>query len=224
MARSSVGRRHAVEGLLDPQGLETATDERILALGSALLLSKKRAERLSNGLMRRFGSIAEVLSAPESLLRELPEVDDLALGGLRVVRALMIRAQRGVVSAQPVIKCQDTLVAYLNSAAALEDRETFRVLFLNKKNKLIRDEVLNRGTVDRTPVYPREVVKRALDLAASAVIFCHNHPSGDPTPSLDDITMTNALVQALRTVDIVVHDHIIVAREGHVSLRGLGLL
>src|SRR5262249_19145265 len=131
---------------------------------------------------------------------------------------------RGEVSQRPVLSSWSRVLDYCRTAMAFAEQEQFRILFLDKRNQLIGDEVQQRGTVDHTPVYPREVVKRALELSATAVILVHNHPSGDPTPSRADIEMTKQIVDIARPLGIAVHDHIIVGRNGHASLKGLKLI
>jgi DNA repair protein RadC len=143
---------------------------------------------------------------------------------LIAVRAAAARLLKGGLAERPLLGSFDTVIDYCRAAMAFDTTERFRILFLDKKNRLLADEVQQRGTVDHTPVYPREVVKRAIELGATALILVHNHPSGDPTPSRADIAMTNEVVAAAKTVDIVVHDHIVVARSGHASLRNLNLM
>jgi DNA repair protein RadC len=143
---------------------------------------------------------------------------------LALVHELGLRAAREQVSRRPVISSWSALVAYVKQALAHETREQFRVIFLDKKNQLIADEVMNHGTVDHAPVYPREVARRALELAASGLVLVHNHPSGDPSPSSADIEMTRQVVAALRPLNITVHDHLIAGRDGVASLKGLGLM
>ena len=134
------------------------------------------------------------------------------------------RLARGQVKRREVLSSWGSVLDYCRTTMAFDDTEKFRVLFLDKKNQLIADEVQQRGTVDHTPVYPREVVKRALELAATAVILVHNHPGGDPTPSRADVQMTQAIVEVARPLGIAVHDHIIVGKDGHASLKGLKLI
>jgi DNA repair protein RadC len=131
---------------------------------------------------------------------------------------------RGQVINRPVLNTWNAILEYIRAAMAFNDIEQFRILFLDKKNQLIADEVQQEGTVDHTPVYTREVVKRALELAASAIVLVHNHPSGDPTPSMADIDMTKKIVDAGQRLGVVVHDHIIVGRKGHFSFRSKGVL
>src|SRR5690606_25075166 len=131
---------------------------------------------------------------------------------------------RGEATKRAVLSSWASVIDYCRTAMAYEDKEQFRLLFLDKRNQLILDEVQQQGTVDHTPVYPREVVKRALELSATALILVHNHPSGDPTPSRADIQMTQAIIEVAKPLGIAVHDHVIVGRAGHASLKGLGLI
>jgi DNA repair protein RadC len=141
-----------------------------------------------------------------------------------VVQAAALRFMRTQVIKKPMLSSWSQLIDYIRAAMAYEKNEQFRILFLDKKNVLIADEVQQQGTVDHTPVYPREVVKRALELSASAIVLVHNHPSGDPTPSRADIDMTRKIVEACSNLGIIVHDHVIIGREGHSSLKGLRLM
>jgi DNA repair protein RadC len=143
---------------------------------------------------------------------------------LKLVQAAALRASREEAARRTVISSWSALLAYVKTALAHEPREQVRVLFLDKKNALLADEVMGHGTVDHAPVYPREVVRRALELSASALILVHNHPSGDPTPSQADIDMTRQVVEASRTLRISVHDHLVVGRDGTASFKALGLL
>src|SRR5580700_3045500 len=143
---------------------------------------------------------------------------------LKVVEAAAQRLARGEVRQRHVLSSWTAVLDYIRAAMAFADREQFRILFLDKRNQLIADEVQQTGTVDHTPVYPREVVKRALELSATAVILAHNHPSGDPTPSQADIQMTQQIIAVAGPLGITVHDHIIVGKEGHASLKGLKLI
>jgi DNA repair protein RadC len=173
--------------------------------------------RRSKALLAKFGSFAEVISAPAERLREVEGVGEAAIAQLKIVQAAATRLARGEIRQRHV---HSSWASVLDYAA----REEFRILFLDKRNRLIADEQHQTGTVDHTPVYPREVVKRALELSATAVILVHNHPSGDPTPSRADIEMTRAIVEVARPLGIVVHDHLIVGKDGHASLKGLKLI
>jgi DNA repair protein RadC len=155
----------------------------------------------------------------KSMLAEFGVADQMA-----IINAFITRAAKQQMKEREVLSSWNAVVAYCTRAMAGATTEQFRILFLDRKNKLLRDEVQNRGTIDHTPVYPREVVKRALELGASAIILVHNHPSGDPTPSTSDVEMTKQIIDAARTLDITVHDHLIIGRNGHTSLKQLGLM
>ena len=195
-------------------------------LEALLFRSIPRADTkdLAKTLIQRFGSFAEVLGAPHHLLVEVKGVGASVATDLKLVAAAGARLVRSSVSAREVLSSWTQVIDYCRAAMAFEPREQFRILFLDKKNKLIRDEVQQTGTVDHTPAYPREVLRRAMELSASAIILVHNHPSGDPAPSRADIDMTRSIVEALKPVAIVVHDHIIIGRDGHASLRGMQLM
>ena len=179
---------------------------------------------LAKALLKRFGSFAAVLSAEKPALLEVAGMGEASVAALLAVRAAAQRLLRGEIEQRPVIGSWQALVDYCTAVAGYAAVEEFRLLFLDKKNALIRDEPQQRGTVDHTPVYPREVVKRALELSASAVILVHNHPSGDPKPSRDDIEMTREVKAAAEALGIAIHDHLVIGRKGHASFRSLGLL
>jgi DNA repair protein RadC len=149
---------------------------------------------------------------------------DAGITELKVVQAAASRLLRGAVQKRPVLSSWSSVLDYCRTAQAFADREQFRVLFLDKRNQLIADEVQQTGTVDHAPVYPREVVKRALELSATAIVLVHNHPSGDPTPSHADVQMTQQIIAVASPLGISVHDHIVVGKEGHASLKGLKLI
>ena len=166
----------------------------------------------------------EVIAAPPARLAELKGLGDAAITELKVVQAAASRLARGAVGKRPVLSSWSSVLDYCRTAQGFAEKEQFRILFLDKRNAVIADEVQGSGTVDHTPVYPREVIKRALELSATAIILVHNHPSGDPTPSRADIDMTKAIVDIARPLGISVHDHIIVGKHGHASLKGLKLM
>jgi DNA repair protein RadC len=157
-------------------------------------------------------------------LRQVKGLGDATITELKLVQAAASRLLRGEVKKRTVLSSWSAVLDYCRTAQAFADREEFRVLFLDKRNQLIADETQQIGTVDHTPVYPREVVKRALELSATAIILVHNHPSGDPTPSRADIQMTQQIIAVANPLGISVHDHIIVGKEGHASLKGLKLI
>jgi DNA repair protein RadC len=179
---------------------------------------------LAKDLIARFGSYADLMAASPAEIKEVRGAGDSTVVALKSVQAAAIRLARDQVLSKPVLSSWMQLVDYCYVAMAREKREQFRILFLDKKNVLIADEVQQTGTVDHTPVYPREVVKRALELDASALIVVHNHPSGDPDPSADDIEMTREIQETAQRLGIVLHDHLIIGRKGHSSFKSLGLL
>ena len=179
---------------------------------------------LAKALIAKFGSFAEVINAPDERLLEVKGVGDRVVTELKIVRASALRLMRGEVIDRPVLDSWSSVLAYCRAAMGFEAKEQFRILFLDKRNRIIADEVQQEGTVDHTPVYVREIVKRALELSATAIILVHNHPSGDPSPSQADIEMTKQIVTSAKSLGIAVHDHIIVGKQGHSSLRGLGVI
>ena len=191
-----------------------------------LFLAKPRAEvkPLAKTLIARFGSFADVITADAKELVAVKGVGENTAVALKTIQAAAIRLAREQVMNQPVISSWQKLLDYCRASLAFAKTEEFRLLFLDRKNVLIADEMQQTGTVDHTPVYPREVVKRALDLGASAIIMVHNHPSGDPTPSKGDIEMTKEVREACEKLGISLHDHLIIGKRGHASFKSLGLL
>ena len=175
-------------------------------------------------LLDRFGGLAAVVAADADELAKASGLGPEAIADLKLMRRLAVLLVRSDIAPRPIISSWASLLAYVRVALSEEPREQFRALFLDRRNGLIRDEMQCTGTVDHAPVYPREVVRRALELSASALILVHNHPSGDPAPSSADIEMTRKIVQAARLFSIEVHDHLIVARSGTASLKSLGLM
>ncbi|PWL17713.1 hypothetical protein DKP76_08025 [Falsochrobactrum shanghaiense] len=203
---------------------DTLADYELLELLLFRVIPRADTKPRAKALLNRFGSLAEVLGASEQLIAETPGVGPSIALDLKIIEAVLKRSARSTVMEREVLGSWSKVVEYCTAAMAYEPREQFRILFLDKKNRLIADEIQQQGTVDHTPVYPREVVKRALELSATAIILVHNHPSGDPTPSRADIEMTKLLVDAAKALNIAVHDHIIVGKHGHVSMRGLKLM
>lgn len=212
-------RERLIEG-----GPEALADYEILELLLAAGNPRGDTKPLAKELLRQFGDLAAVLTAPPDRLRAVKGLKDAGIGSLKVVAAAALRLARSEAKAEPVIGSWDKLRDYLSIALGHEPVECFHLLFLDRKNRLIADERQQRGTVDHTPVYTREVVKRALELGASALILVHNHPSGDPTPSRADIEMTREVAEATARLGITLHDHVIVARGSHTSFRAKGLL
>jgi DNA repair protein RadC len=205
-------------------GAAALADYELLELVLFRAIPRRDLKPLAKSLLARFGSFAEVISAPRERLGEVKGLGDAAISELKIIQAAASRLARGQVQARHVLSSWGSVLDYCRTVMAYGEREELRVLFLDKRNHLIADERQQVGTVDHTPVYPREVVKRALELAATAVILVHNHPSGDPTPSRADIQMTQAIIEVARPLGIAVHDHIIVGKDGHASLKGLKLI
>ncbi len=197
-------------------------DYEILELLLFAAIPRRDVKPLAKALIDRFKTFAAVIAAPRESLAEAG-LGDTAIDIIKVVREAALRLARAEVMNRPVLGSWQKVLDYCRTRLAHETVEQFHLLFLDRKNALIADETQQRGTVDHTPVYPREVVKRALELGASAIILVHNHPSGDPTPSKADIEMTREVAKAAAVLGIALHDHIIVGRTGHTSLRSLGL-
>jgi DNA repair protein RadC len=218
------GHRERLRERFRMAGPEALADYEMLELILFRSIPRQDVKPLAKELIAAFGSFAEVLGASEARLRSARGIGEATILDLKVVQAASQRLARASLVKRPVLGSWSTVIDYCRAAMAYEDREQFRVLFLDKKNQLIADEVQQTGTVDHTPVYPREVVKRALELSATALILVHNHPSGDPTPSRADVAMTKQVVDAATPLGIAVHDHIIIGRDGHASLKGLQLM
>jgi DNA repair protein RadC len=218
------GHRERLRGRFREAGADAVSDYELLELLLFRALPRRDVKPLAKSLLEKFGSFAEVITAPEARLAEVKGLGDSGVIELKIVQAAARRLLRGQVKKRPALSSWSAVLDYCRTAQAFADREQFRVLFLDKRNHLIADEVQQVGTVDHTPVYPREVVKRALELSATAIILVHNHPSGDPTPSHADIQMTQQIIAVAQPLGISVHDHIIVGKEGHASLKGLKLI
>jgi DNA repair protein RadC len=212
-------RHRAVAG-----GLAAMPDYEVVELYLFRTIPRGDVKPVAKALLARFGSFGGVLGASLDDLRSVAGVGEAIALDLKLLQEAALRTGREQIARRPVITSWTQLVAYVRTAMAHEPREQFRVLFLDKRNQLIADEVMNHGTVDHAPVYPREVVRRALELSASALILAHNHPSGDPTPSSADIAMTREIVEAARILRLLVHDHVVVGRDGVASFKALGLL
>ncbi len=218
------GHRERLRARFQELGSDALPDYELLELLLFRSIPQRDVKPLAKDLIQRFGSFAEVLGAPAARLTEVKGVGPSVAQDLKIVAAALQRMARGAVAKRPVLSSWSAVLDYCRMAMAFAEREQFRILFLDKKNALIADEVQQTGTVDHTPVYPREVMRRALELSASAIILVHNHPSGDPTPSGADVKMTREIVDIAKPFGIVIHDHVIVGRDGHASFRGLGLI
>jgi DNA repair protein RadC len=218
------GHRERLRDRFRDAGSDAVSDYELLELVLFRAIPRRDVKPLAKTLLATFGSFAEVIAAPRQRLAEIEGLGDAAITELKVVEAAAHRLARGEVKRRHVLSSWAAVLDYCRTAMAFADKEQFRILFLDKRNQLIADEVQQVGTVDHTPVYPREVVKRGLELSATAVILVHNHPSGDPTPSRADIEMTKQIIAVAEPLGISVHDHIIVGKEGHASLKGLGVI
>jgi len=218
------GHRERLRERFREAGSDAVSDYELLEVVLFRALPRRDVKPLAKSLIAKFGSFGEVIAAPRSRLAEVDGLGDAAITELKVVEAAALRLARGEVKRRHVLSSWTAVLDYCRTAMAFAEREQFRILFLDKRNQLILDEVQQVGTVDHTPVYPREVVKRALELSATAVILVHNHPSGDLTPSRADIEMTRQIVEIAKPLGVAVHDHVIVGRDGHTSLKGMGLM
>ena len=218
------GHRDRLRTRFRDAGPEAVSDYELLELVLFRAIPQRDVKPLAKDLIAKFGSFPEVIAAPPARLAEVKGVGDAAITELKVVHAAAGRLARGQVHKRPVLSSWSSVIDYCRTTMAFAEKEQFRVLFLDKRNQLIADELQQVGTVDHTPVYPREVVKRALELSATALILVHNHLSGDPTPSHADIQMTQTIIDVARPLGIAVHDHIVVGKDGHASLKGLKLI
>ncbi|MGL3605654.1 RadC family protein [Rhizobium sp. G187] len=218
------GHRDRLRARFKDGGDGVLADYEILELLLFRLIPRRDTKPIAKALLTRFGTLAGVLGAPSALLQEVKGVGEAVALDLKLVATVAQRMLKSELREKQVLSSWSAVIDYCHAAMAYETTEQFRILFLDKRNALIADEIQGRGTVDHTPVYPREVVKRALELSATAVILVHNHPSGDPTPSRADIDMTRTIVETAKPLGITVHDHIIIGKEGHASLKGLKLM
>ena len=219
------GHRERVRERFAKVGGDAFTDIELLEAVLHIVVPRKDTKSLAKLLLNRFGSFSSVFAAAPSQLREFKMLGDTTITQLKIIQAAAQRFARDKVNADdPILGSWSALLDYCRAAMAYESIEQFRVLFLDKKNRLIGDEVQQRGTVDHTPVYTREVVKRALELSATAIILVHNHPSGDPAPSAADVKMTREVIAAARPLGITVHDHVIIGKSGHASMKALQLI
>ncbi len=219
-----LGHRERLRERFRKSGGDALGDYELLELVLFRALPRRDTKPLAKALLARFGSFADVMSAAPERLREVKGAGESVITEIKLVHAASLKLIQGGVLNRQLLDSWTAVIEYCRAAMAYRDKEHVRILFLDRKNRLIADEVQQEGTIDHTPIYPREVVKRALELAASSLILIHNHPSGDPTPSHADIEMTKRIVEAADKLGIVVHDHIIIGRDGHASFRGLGLI
>ena len=219
-----LGHRERLRDRFTTGGPEALPDYELLEMVLFRAIKRGDTKPLAKALLARFGSFAEVISAAPERLMEIKGCGPAVATELKLIQAAALRLARGAVVNRLVLTSWNAIIDYCRSAMAYDEIESFRLLFMDKKNQLIADEVQQTGTVDHTPVYARQVIKRALELSATAIIMVHNHPSGDPTPSMADIDMTKRIIAAGDKLGILVQDHIIIARNGHVSFRNLQLI
>lgn len=219
-----VGHRSRLRARFRSGGPEAVPDYELIELILFRVFPRGDTKPIAKRLLARFGSFADVINAQPERLAEVEGVGERAVDELKLIRAAALRLMQGEIKGRKILGSWKAVLDYCRAAQGFDEREAFRILFLDKKNQLIADEVQGQGTVDHTPVYVREVVKRALELSATALILVHNHPSGDPTPSRADIDMTKLIIDAARPLGVSIHDHIIVGRSGHASLKALRLI
>jgi DNA repair protein RadC len=218
------GHRERLRERFFTAGADALTDYELLEMALFAAIPRRDTKPLAKALLKKFGSFAEVVHAPVARLREVDGIKDASISQLKLLAAAAGRIAKGEIKRSVALSSWNEVIDYCRSGMAFSDKEQFRLLFLDKRNQLISDEIQQTGTVDHTPVYPREVIKRALELSATALILVHNHPSGDPTPSQADIQMTKAIIDIAAPLGISVHDHIIVGKNGHASLKGMRLI
>ncbi|MGB8818693.1 MAG: DNA repair protein RadC [Rhizobiaceae bacterium] len=218
------GHRDRLRERFRTGGAVALADYEILEMLLFRSIARADTKPIAKALLKRFHTLGGVFSASETMLKEVSGVGEAVAFDLKVIFAASQRLLKTEIAGREVLSSWNKVIDYCKASMAHEAREQFRILFLDKKNALIADEVQQTGTVDHTPVYPREVVKRALEHGATAIILVHNHPSGDPTPSRADIEMTKTIVDTAKPLGIAVHDHIIIGRDGHASLKGLQLM
>jgi DNA repair protein RadC len=218
------GHRERLRTKFRDFGDTALADYEILELLLFRLIPRRDTKPVAKALLDRFGTLGGVFGAPLHLLQEVKGIGEAVAADLKLISTIAHRTLKSEIKGKQVLASWSSVIDYCHQAMAYETNEQFRILFLDKRNQLIADEVQQRGTIDHTPVYPREVVKRALELSATAIILVHNHPSGDPTPSRADIDMTHMIVNTAKPLGITVHDHIIIGKDGHASLKGLRLI
>jgi len=218
------GHRARLRERFASAGPDALSDYELLELVLFAAQPRRDMKPLAKALLKTFGSFAEVIHAPETRLREVDGIGGASINQLKLIAAAATRIAKGEIKRSVALSSWNDVIDYCRASMAFADKEQFRLLFLDKRNHLIADEVQQTGTVDHTPVYPREVIKRALELSATALILVHNHPSGDPSPSQADIQMTKAIINIASPLGIAVHDHIIVGKGGHASLKGMRLI
>ena len=220
----SAGHRSRLRARLIDSGGDALQDYELIEYLLALAIPRRDTKPLAKALLREFNGIGGLLSADAEALIRIDGVGDTVVAALKIVQATSLRLLRSEIAEKPVLASWQALIDYLRADMGHITIERVRVLHLNGKNMLIRDEVMSEGSIDQASVHVREVIRRAIDLGSSAIILVHNHPSGDPAPSRADITLTREIIDAGKRLNIAVHDHIIIGATGHSSMRALGLI
>ncbi len=218
------GHRERLRKRFREGGSEALPDYELLELILFRAIQRRDTKPIAKALLDKFKTFAEVVNAPEYLLREIPGVGAAVAWELALIKAAAVRLRKNEIQNRNALSSWDEVLDYCTTIMGYETREQFRIIFLDKRNRIIADERQQQGTVDHTPVYVREIIKRALELSSTALILVHNHPSGDPNPSKPDIAMTRKIVEAAKNLSIVIHDHVIIGKEGAFSFRANGLI
>lgn len=218
------GHRDRLRGRFLEGGANALQDYELLELVLFMAIPRKDVKPLAKTLLDRFGGLPELMNAEISELIKIDGISENTAIGIKAITETAHRAMKQDIMQKPVLNSWTRLMDYCHATMAHETKEHFRILFLNKKNEMIADEIQSSGTVDHTPAYPREIMKRALELGATALILVHNHPSGDPKPSQADIDMTHEIIRSALPFKIVIHDHIIISRNDYASFKNLGLI
>jgi len=219
-----LGHRERLRERFRKGGADALAEYELIELILFRAMPRRDVKPLAKTLVARFGSFAGAVSARPERLREIEGLGEAAIVELKIIEAAARRLAKSSIENRPSLSSFSAVVDYCRTAMAFLDHEEFRVLFLDKKNHLIADEVQGVGTVDHAPVYPREIMRRALELSATAIILVHNHPSGDPQPSTEDIHLTHQIIAVGKPLKVAVHDHLIIGKHGHVSLKGLRVI
>lgn len=218
------GHRARMRDRLLTAGPDALADHEMLEMVLFLALPRRDTKPIARALLSSFDGFGAVIAAPPAELTRIEGLGEAGTAALKLVQAAALRLLRARVMERPVLSNWDRLIEYLLAGLGHEKTEQVRVLFLDNRNRLLSDEVMGRGTVNHAPVYPREIVRRALELGATALVLAHNHPSGDPTPSRDDLAMTREVRQACEALRVALHDHVVVGGGRWVSFRAEGLL
>lgn len=224
MDANNSGHRDRLRERFLKAGSDAFSDHELLELMLFGVILRRDVKPLAKALLARFGSLNNLIGAPIAEIMQVKGIGESAAIHIKSLHAILLRAGHQELENKPIMNSWSALLSYLKLSLANETREQFRVLFLNNKLKLIKDEIMGDGTIDHAPVYPREIARRALELAASSIILVHNHPSGDPKPSGNDISMTRKIIQSLQSIEVEVHDHIIVGSQGTISMKAIGLI